>query len=63
MNKDLKIAKKTVQTEIAALKKLLSNFKNSTQFSRAVNLISRTKGKTIVENLSIYKILELIYFL
>ncbi len=48
MNKDLKIAKKTVQTEIAALKKLLSNFKNSTQFSRAVNLISRTKGKTIV---------------
>ena len=48
MNKDLQIAKKTLQTEIAALKKLSASFKHSTQFSKAVNLISRAKGKTLV---------------
>ena len=48
MNKDLKIAKKTVQTEINALKKLSSSFGNSSQFSRAVSLISKTRGKVLV---------------
>ena len=48
MNKDLLIAKKTVQTEIQALKKLSSSFKSSSQFSRAVNLISKIKGKCLV---------------
>ena len=48
MNKDLRIAKKTVQTEIQALKKLLGYFENSSQFSKAVNLISKMKGKCIV---------------
>lgn len=47
MNKDLQIARKTVQTEIQALKKLLASFTNSSQFSQAVNLCSKTK-KTIV---------------
>ena len=49
MNKDLQIAKKTVQTEIQALKKLSLSFNNSSQFSKAVNLISKTK---IVESTS-----------
>ena len=48
MNKDLQIAKKTVQTEIQALKKLSASFNRSSQFSRAVNLISKTKGKCLV---------------
>ena len=48
MNKDLKIAKKKVQTEIQALKKLLGSFKNLSQFSKTVNLISKMKGKCIV---------------
>ena len=48
MNKDLLIAKKTVQTEIKALKKLSSSFKSSSQFSKAVNLISKIKGKCLV---------------
>ena len=48
MNKDLQIAKKTVQTEIQALKKLLGSFGNLSQFSKAVNLISKMKGKCIV---------------
>jgi len=48
MNKDLKIAKKTVQTEILALKKLLLNFNTSSQFSKAVNLISKMRGKCLV---------------
>ena len=48
MNKDLQIAKKTVQTEIVALKKLLSSFGSSSNFAKAVNLISRLKGKCIV---------------
>ena len=48
MNKDLKTAIKTVQTEIKALKKLSASFKSSSQFSRAVNLISKMKGKCLV---------------
>ena len=48
MNKDLQIAKKTVQTEIKALKKLSASFGHSSQFSRAVNLISKIKGKCLV---------------
>ena len=41
MNKDLQIAKKTVQTEIQALKKLSASFNHSSQFSKAVNLCSK----------------------
>ena len=48
MNKDLQIAKKTVKTEIQALKKLSSSFNRSSQFSKAVNLISKIKGKCLV---------------
>ena len=48
MNKDLKIAKKTVNTEIEALKKLSKSFNNSSSFSRAVNVCSKTKNKIIV---------------
>ena len=48
MNRDLQIAKKTIQTEIKGLKKLLSSLNNSSQFSKAVNLISKAKGKVIV---------------
>jgi arabinose-5-phosphate isomerase len=48
MNKDLQIGKKTIQTEIKALKKLFSSFNNSSQFSKAVNLISKIKGKCLV---------------
>ena len=48
MNKDLQIAKKTVQTEIQALKKLSASFSHSSQFSKAVNLISKIKGKCLV---------------
>ena len=48
MNKDLQIAKKTVQTEINALKKLSNSFNRSSQFSKAVSLISKTKGKILV---------------
>ena len=48
MNKDLQIAKKIVQTEIQALKKLYNSFTKSSQFSRAVNLIIKTKGKILV---------------
>jgi len=48
MNKDLQIAKRTVQAEIQALKKLSASFNRSSQFSRAVNLISKTKGKCLV---------------
>ena len=48
MNNDIQIARKTVQTEINALKKLLSNFNRSSQFSKAVNLISKTRGKVLV---------------
>ncbi len=48
MNKDAQIAKKTIQTEIDALKKLSKNFGSSSKFSKAVNLISKTKGKCLV---------------
>ena len=48
MNKDLQIAKKTVQTEIKALKKLSSSFNISSHFSKAVNLLSKMKGKCLV---------------
>ena len=48
MNKDLQIAKKTVQTEISALKKLSTSFNHSSQFSKAVNLIYKTRGKVLV---------------
>ena len=48
MNKDLQIAKKTVQTEIQALKRLSASFGRSLQFSKAVNLISKIKGKCLV---------------
>jgi len=48
MNKDLQIAKKTVETEINALKKLSVSFNRSSQFSKAVNLISKIKGKCLV---------------
>ena len=48
MNKDLQIAKKTVQTEIQALKKLGTSFGRSSQFSKAVSLITKIKGKCLV---------------
>jgi|TARA_Y100000310_G_scaffold2006_1_gene2506 arabinose-5-phosphate isomerase len=48
MNKDLQIAKKTVQIEIRALKRLLSSFNRSSHFSKAVNLLSKMKGKCLV---------------
>ena len=48
MNKDLQIAKKTVQIQIQALKKLSTSFNNTSQFSKAVNLISKNKGKCLV---------------
>ena len=48
MNKDLQIAKKTVQVEINALKKLSSSFGRSSQFSKAVSLLSIDGTKTYV---------------
>ncbi len=48
MNKDLQIAKKTVQTEIQALRKLSASFGASSHFSKAVNVISKIKGKCLV---------------
>ena len=48
MNKDLQIAKRTVQTEIQALKKLSASFGRLSQFSKAVNLISKIRGKCLV---------------
>ena len=48
MNKDLQIGKQTVQAEIKALKKLSSSFGASSQFSKAVNLIYKTRGKVLV---------------
>ena len=53
MNKDLQIAKKTVQTSINALKKLSSSFDRSSQFSKAVNLMCKTKNKMMNQNLQI----------
>ena len=48
MNKDLQVAKRTVQTEIQALKKLSQSFKKSSQFTKAVNTLSKLKGKCLV---------------
>jgi len=48
MNKDIKIAKKTIQTEIQALKKLSASLSRSSQFSKAVNLLSKMRGKCLV---------------
>jgi len=48
MSDDLKIAKQTINSEIKALKKLSSSFGQSSQFSKAVNLVSKTKGKVLV---------------
>ena len=48
MNKDLKIAKKTVNTEIQALKKLSKSFNNSSGFSKAVTVCSKTRNKIVV---------------
>ena len=48
MNKDLQIAKKTIQTEILALKNLQASLGKSSQFSKAVNLIAKTRGKVLV---------------
>ena len=48
MNKDLQIAKKTVETEIQALKRLSSSFNRSSLFSKAVNLLYKMKGKCLV---------------
>ena len=47
MNKDLQVAKKTVETEIEALKKLSLSF-NRSNFSKAVNLLYKMKGKCLV---------------
>ncbi len=48
MNKDIKVAKQTINTEIQALKKLLASFNHSSQFSKTVNLISKIRGKCLV---------------
>ena len=48
MNKDLQIARKTIQTEIHALKKLSVSFNRSSQFSKAVNAVTKIRGKCIV---------------
>ena len=48
MNKDLAIAKKCVEVEIKALKKLSASFNRTSQFSKAVTAISKMKGKCLV---------------
>jgi len=48
MNKDLEIAKKTVETEIKALKSLHSSFNNSSQFSKAVSLCAKTNKIVVI---------------
>jgi len=48
MTKDIQIAKQTVQTQIQALKKLSASFNKSAPFTKAVNLISKIKGKCLV---------------
>jgi len=48
MNKDIRVAKQTIQTEIKGLQKLLKNFNHLINFPKAVNLISKAKGKVIV---------------
>lgn len=47
MNKDLQIAKQTIKTELEGLKKLYRYIGSSKQFSKAVNLITKTTGKVI----------------
>tara|TARA_Y100001970_G_C14217923_1_gene850796 strand:- start:1084 stop:2055 length:972 start_codon:yes stop_codon:yes gene_type:complete len=48
MNKDIQIAKKTIQVEIQALKKLSKSFNRSSEFSKAVSILSKIKGKCLV---------------
>ena len=48
MNKDIKIAKQTINTEIDGLKKLLKSFNKLPQFTKAISIIARAKGKVIV---------------
>ena len=48
MNQDLQIAKKTVATEIEALKKLSVSFNKSSQFSKAVNLCAKANKIGVV---------------
>ena len=48
MNKDINIARQTIQTEIKALKKLSASFGRSLQFSKAINLCYKTKNKIVV---------------
>ena len=48
MNKDLYIAKRTILMELNALKKLSANFNNSSQFSKAVDLLTKMRGKLII---------------
>ena len=44
MNKDIKVAKQTINKEIKALKKLLASFNRPSQFSKAVIFISKIRG-------------------
>ena len=48
MNRDLKIAKKTIQAGIKALKKLSNSLNYSSQFSKAVNLCSKANKIGII---------------
>jgi len=48
MNKDISSARKTIQTEISGLKKLLKSFNHLSKFSKVVTLISQIKGKVVV---------------
>jgi len=48
MNKDTKVAKKTVQAGIKALKKLSSSLNHSSQFSKAVNLCNKANKIGII---------------
>ena len=45
MNKDIKVAKKTIQAGIEALKKLSNSLNRSSEFSKAVNLCNNTFQK------------------
>ena len=48
MNKDTKVAKKTIQAGIKALKKLSNSLNNSSQFSKAVNLCNKANKIGII---------------
>ena len=48
MNKDTKVAKKTIQAGIEALKKLSNSLNNSSQFSKAVNLCNKANKIGII---------------